>query len=467
MLFNSFVFIYLFLPITVLAFFALRRFSWEAASLVFLVLASLFFYSYWNVAYLALILLSIIVNYFTGLVIVKERSNSNFVSGKISVCIGVLFNLALIGYYKYSYFIADTFSVLGGYETTFEKILLPLAISFFTFQQIAYLVDCYKDQAAERSFLRYALFVCFFPQLIAGPIVHHKEMLPQFTDSARFKYWKENTKNGLTLFSIGLFKKVVIADTFAVWANEGYSASASITFLASWVATLSYTFQLYFDFSGYSDMAIGLALLFGIKLPQNFNSPYRAVNIQDFWRRWHMTLSRFLRDYVYIPLGGGRMGGFITSRNLFLTFLIGGIWHGAGWTFVAWGVFHGAAVIVQRLWVYTGVKISRVAGWFVTFLFVHLAWVVFRAEDWEIAVAMYQGMLGKHGLGTLNTEAAVFILIFGAVAFAFKNSLDLVRSDRKNIVLFISICAYFLATLQSINASFSNQNLTEFLYFNF
>ena len=260
---------------------------------------------------------------------------------------------------------------------------------------------------------------------------------------------------------------MVIADTFAVWANEGYSASASITFLASWVATLSYTFQLYFDFSGYSDMAIGLALLFGIKLPQNFNSPYRAVNIQDFWRRWHMTLSRFLRDYVYIPLGGGRMGGFITSRNLFLTFLIGGIWHGAGWTFVAWGVFHGAAVIVQRLWAYTGVKVSRFAGWFITFLFVHLAWVVFRAEDWEVAVAMYKGMLGSNGVGALNTEAAVFILVFSIVAFASKNSYEIVRSNRRSLILFVTVCAYLLATLQSINVSFSSQNLSEFLYFNF
>ncbi|MGM0642110.1 MAG: MBOAT family O-acyltransferase, partial [Thermotogota bacterium] len=249
-------------------------------------------------------------------------------------------------------------------------------------------------ETKEYDFLNYGVFVTFFPQLIAGPIVHHKEMMPQFTNHQNTIINYKNIAIGLFVFSVGLFKKVVIADTFAVWATTGFDKTEILTFFEAWAASLSYTFQLYFDFSGYTDMAIGAALLFNIKLPQNFNSPYKALNIRDFWRRWHMTLSRFLRDYVYIPMGGNRNGNFRTCKNIMATFILGGLWHGAGWTFVFWGFLHGLALVIHRLWNQAGLKLNSFSGWFITFNFVNIAWVFFRAEEWKDAVKVLKGMAG-------------------------------------------------------------------------
>ena len=263
--------------------------------------------------------------------------NSNNRYRKEVLTIGIVANLLLLGYFKYSdFFITNINSVLNT-DMSLLHLALPLAISFFTFQQISYLVDSYRKETHEYDFLNYALFVTFFPQLIAGPIVHHKEMMPQFANVRNKVKNYRNIAIGLFIFSIGLFKKVVIADTFALWATAGFDNAEVLTLLEAWATSLSYTFQLYFDFSGYTDMAIGIALLFNIKLPINFNSPYKALDIQDFWRRWHMTLSRFLKDYIYIPLGGSRKGNYRTYTNLMGTFIIGGLWHGAGWTFVFWG----------------------------------------------------------------------------------------------------------------------------------
>lgn len=248
--------------------------------------------------------------------------------------LGIMANIALLGYFKYSDFFIENINDVFKTNMALLNLTLPLAISFFTFQQIAYLVDSYKGKTQEYDVVNYAVFVTFFPQLIAGPIVHHKEMMPQFAYASNNRINAENISRGLFIFAIGLFKKVVIADTFAIYANEGFDVAKVLSFYEAWATSLSYTFQLYFDFSGYTDMAIGLALLFNIVLPFNFNSPYKALNIQDFWRRWHMTLSRFLRDYIYIPLGGNRKGTVLTYRNLMATFVIGGLWHGAAWTFV-------------------------------------------------------------------------------------------------------------------------------------
>ncbi|MGB6019807.1 MAG: MBOAT family O-acyltransferase, partial [Sulfurimonadaceae bacterium] len=299
------------------------------------------------------------------------------------------------------------------------------AISFFTFQQIAYLVDSYRGETAEYDFLNYALFVTFFPQLIAGPIVHHAEMMPQFASKWNLVKNYKNIATGLFIFSIGLFKKVVIADTFAKWATAGFDHAETLNLLEAWATSLSYTFQLYFDFSGYTDMAIGAALLFNIKLPINFNSPYKALDIQDFWRRWHITLSRFLRDYIYIPLGGNRKGSFRTYNNLLATFILGGIWHGAGWTFVFWGLLHGMALVVHRFWKSIGFTMPNILAWFITFNFINIAWVFFRAREWDDAIKVLTGMVsGELVLNYRWFDQLSFYMTKCILALGFKRSTE-------------------------------------------
>ena len=296
-------------------------------------------------------------------------NNNNSFAKKSILIIGITLNLFLLGYFKYANFFIENINIAFNFNANPTNLLLPLAISFFTFQQIAYLVDSYKKETNEYSFLNYALFVSFFPQLIAGPIVHHKEMMPQFMNvSNKVKNYR-NIAMGLFIFSIGLFKKVVIADTFAVWATQGFDVASTLNLFEAWATSLSYTFQLYFDFSGYTDMAIGLALLFNIRLPINFNSPYKATNIQDFWRRWHISLSTWLRDYLYIPLGGSRK--LRNYLNLLIVFLIGGIWHGAGWTFIVWGAMHALASIFIRYWWKLNIQLPRTLAILLTKWYLH------------------------------------------------------------------------------------------------
>jgi D-alanyl-lipoteichoic acid acyltransferase DltB (MBOAT superfamily) len=392
LLFNSYEFIFFFLPVTFFGYFYLNKLRLTEAAKAFLVAASLFFYAWWNVKYLPLILVSMIVNYAVGRELARYEQNGRRYSKKALLWAGIFFNLALLGYFKYTDFFLENLNRLIDGHIPLPHLALPLAISFFTFQQIAYLVDSYRNETHEYDFLNYALFVTFFPQLIAGPIVHHAEMMPQFAAIRNKVKNYYNIALGLFIFMMGLFKKVVIADTFAQWATQGFDVAKSLNMFEAWAASLSYTFQLYFDFSGYTDMAIGAALLFNIRLPMNFFSPYKAVNIQDFWRRWHITLSRFLRDYLYIPLGGNRKGRLRTYFNLFITFLLGGIWHGAGWTFVAWGALHGAALVIHRIWSELGLRLPRLLGWFVTFNFINIAWVFFRAKNFDDALKVLKGM---------------------------------------------------------------------------
>jgi len=403
-LFNSYEFIFAFLPITLMLFFLVSKYNKEKA-LGVLVLASLFFYGWWKVEYLFLIILSMLFNYVIGQLISK-RSDQQSASKPILI-LGITFNLGLLGYYKYANFFVDNVAALTGIDWQIETIFLPLAISFFTFQQIAYLVDAFKGITKEYRFIHYALFVTFFPQLIAGPIVHHKEMLPQFMQNEKIKASLENILIGLMIFSIGLFKKAVLADGVAVYATPVFNmaqAGQEIGFFESWGGALAYTCQLYFDFSGYSDMAIGAARMFGIKLPLNFHSPYKALSISDFWRRWHMTLSRFLRDYVYIALGGNKKGKVRRYTNLLITMLLGGLWHGAGWTFVMWGFLHGMYLVINHAWGFMVKKLSiqkyldnalwRTCSWTLTFLAVVVGWVFFRAESFDAALLMLHAMSG-------------------------------------------------------------------------
>jgi alginate O-acetyltransferase complex protein AlgI len=406
MLFNSYTFIFVFLPVVCLGFYAIGYWRYYRLALAWLVGASLYFYGWWDPIYLGLMVFSVIFNYLTGWGLVKVEQKK---IRRGLVILGVTTNLSLLGYFKYTTFFVETLNALRGSTYHIEHIILPLAISFFTFQQIAYLIDAYKGKTQETNFLQYCLFVTFFPQLIAGPIVHHHDMLPQFAKPDAFRFNHDHIARGWTIFIIGLFKKVVLADGVAGYANIVFDAAenqAQITFFEGWVGALSYTFQLYFDFSGYSDMAIGIAMMFGIYLPLNFASPYKAVNMIDFWRRWHMTLSRFLRDYLYIPLGGSRKGAFRRYLNLIITMVLGGLWHGAGWTFVLWGALHGFYLSINHLWqsirrssghdLQRTTRSGRVISRLLTFMAVVLAWVFFRAESLDGAFHVLQGMIGMN-----------------------------------------------------------------------
>ncbi len=413
MLFNSPVYVLLFLPVMLLVYFFLNRHRLVSAGTVWLVLGSLFFYRYWNAAYLQIILFSILVNFGFGSMLHRAGKQDlsrrrNRLTRQIALLSGVAFNIALLGYYKYSDFFLENINTFFGTSLALPHLALPLAISFFTFQQIAYLVDCSQENAQEYDFLNYCLFVSFFPQLIAGPIVHHQEMMPQFSRLRNKVFQYRYVTLGIFFFSLGLFKKVCIADQFSVWATMGFDSQNVLTVFDAWATSLSYTFQLYFDFSGYTDMAIGSALLFNIVLPVNFNSPYKSGTIREFWRRWHITLSRWLRDYLYIPLGGNRKGIFRTYLNLLLTFFLAGLWHGAGWTFVIWGGLHGLALVANRLWSRLGVKMPFLPAWFMTFIFVNTSWVVFRATSLADAFRVLKGMFGGNGLSVNSTFVNLF-----------------------------------------------------------
>jgi alginate O-acetyltransferase complex protein AlgI len=392
MIFSSPKFILLFLPIAFLGYFYLNRIRLVLAGKAWLVAVSLFFYAYWNIAYLPLLVGSILFNFAIGTALAPNPDKPARFSRRLVLAFGIIGNLGLLGYFKYADFLIDNINAAFDIGFISPHLLLPLGISFFTFTQIAYLVDSYRGEAREYDFLNYALFVTFFPHLIAGPILHHGEMMSQFKSRWTLVMRYRNIALGLFIFSIGLFKKVVIADTFAVWANAGFEGGETLDFFSAWGTSLSYTFQLYFDFSGYCDMAIGAALLFNIWLPINFNSPYQALDIQDFWRRWHMTLSRYLRDYLYIPLGGNRCSTPRVYLNLMATFILGGLWHGASWMFVLWGAFHGLALVIHRAWSGFGLRMPRAMAWLLTFNFINLTWIFFRADTLESALRIIRGM---------------------------------------------------------------------------
>lgn len=407
MLFNSYSFIFLYLPAVLLVYFRLgeRDHRFAAAWLAF---SSLVFYGYWNPAYIGLLLGSIAFNYSFGWWIAKAGVKHEHMRKKRLLIVSVAFNLCLLGYYKYSDFFLGNVNLLTGSHLGLVKIVLPLGISFFTFTQIAFLADTYQEKIREYNFTHYLLFVTYFPHLIAGPILHHSEMMPQFTNSATYRFNATNFAVGLTIFVFGLSKKVLLADNLSGHANFFFNAvpnGHTLTFMDAWAGALAYTLQLYFDFSGYSDMAIGLSLMCNIRLPMNFDSPYKSSNIIDFWRRWHMTLSRFLRDYLYIPLGGNRRGKARRYLNLMATMLLGGLWHGAGWTFVLWGGTHGFFLIVNHGWRAfktkmqwgDGPRLAKLVASGITFLSVVAAWVFFRSDNITSAFSILSSMMGMNG----------------------------------------------------------------------
>lgn len=393
MLLTTPIFIFIFLPAVALMYWILVKSPLKSFAGSFICLASLIFYSYGKTSYLLIIAISIGINFLIGSLIFRKRFS------RLLLYLGIAFNLLWLGWFKYLNFAIDIINNISASSFPAQNLILPVGISFYTFQQIAWLVDIYSGKFTKNQidFIDYCCFITFFPQLMAGPIVHHSEMMPQFHDApARGIDW-ENIFNGLVLFFIGLAKKLLVADNLAPIVNACFDVSPSLTFPEALLAGLTYSLQLYFDFSGYCDIAIGCALFFNIKLPLNFDSPYLAANIREFWHRWHITLSRWLRDYLYIPLGGNRKGGRRTLVNLFVTFLLGGIWHGAAWNFALWGAMHGVAIGTHRIWQRLGLALPRILGICLTFLFVTLAWIVFRAPDNERLRIFRDALLGFNG----------------------------------------------------------------------
>ena len=408
MIFNSQIFLFLFLPASLLLY---DRFSQHLnLRKIILIIASILFYAYWDMRFVPLLLGSVCFNWLLAKLIDEGK--------KTQLVIGVIFNLALIGIFKYFDFFAGIIGAFTDIPAAQFNIILPLGISFFTFQQISYLVDHYQGKVPNYGFLDYTLYVIFFPQLIAGPIVRHHQFIFQIGQKQEYSVKYENLSRGAILLIVGLIKKVLLADQLALLANPLFENlhNIGLSFIESWIAILCFTGQIYFDFSGYSDMAIGIALMFGFMLPVNFNAPYSAISIQDFWRRWHITLSEFLRDYLYIPLGGNRSGAIMQIRNIMITMLLGGLWHGAGWNFVLWGGLHGFAIATHMVWQKCGLKMDKQLAWGLTFFFVIIAWVPFRIEDFADVLSFYKHLITFDSLSGITQKASILISIAFIVA---------------------------------------------------
>ena len=478
MSFNSYSYILIFLPAVFSLYFLINRFNSNKLSQIFLILASLIFYTYLEINNFFLISISILINY-CGYLLLQKKKGSKFILG-----IFILINLGLLGYYKYYDFIIGNFFNLIDKNYTEKNLIIPLAISFFTFQQIAFLVETYKKNILRVDFINYSLFVVFFPQLIAGPIINFKDTYSQFSLRIKKKINIQNIKNGLILISLGLFKKIIIADYFSIVVDSSYSNVENLSFLSSWIASLSYTFQIYFDFSGYIDIALGSALLFNIKLPINFNSPYKSLNIKEFWRSWHISLSNFLKKYIYIPLGGNKINFTVTNINFLLTFLIGGFWHGAGWNFIVWGSLHGLALILLNIFKKTSIGINKFFAWFITFNFINITWIFFRVDSVNNAVVIIKKMFGfeqiilpifiknyfnlnfvKYGSAFLNSfdikKTIFYLFICFVITIFLPNNNKFLDYNKKNYVFSLLAGFAFIISIIGMN------KVTTFIYFNF
>jgi alginate O-acetyltransferase complex protein AlgI len=500
MLFNSYPFLLAFFPVTFAVFFLVGRIDQRMAA-AWLALASFFFYGYWSVAATPLLFISICINYWFGLRVTPAADRSDD-SRRFMLWIVLILNLGCLGYFKYTNFFIDNVNLalqsVSAAQIRVLNVVLPIGISFFTFTQIAFLVDCYEGKVRERNVVHYFLFVSYFPHLISGPVLHHGQMMPQFRERKTYQPQINNILTGLFFVTVGLSKKVLLADEFSQYASPVFDAArdgAQLGPIVAWTGALAYTLQIYFDFSGYSDMAIGLSRMLGIVLPVNFNSPYKSTNVIDFWRRWHITLSRFLRDYLYFRLGGNRRGTGRRYLNLMLTMLLGGLWHGASWTFVVWGGLHGAYLLINHAWrnVFPAfarpgrllAALGRGAGSVLTFLAVVVAWVFFRATTFAGAARMLQGMIRPlpihcaadcfeqtfNGLAVPPTSfgyLGAFFLVGFSIVWLLPNSQDSSQRllwVRSNAAwTFCGGFLFIIALLAIINAS---HRTSEFIYFNF
>jgi alginate O-acetyltransferase complex protein AlgI len=444
-------------------------------------LASLAFYAVGDPRFLPLLLGSVVVNYFVGNQIVKITAQPSDKSSRtLWLIAGVTINLAALGYFKYANFFLDNIAMATGWTASVHRIVLPIGISFFTFTQIAFLVDCQRGEARHYRFVDYLLFVTFFPHLVAGPILNHKSIVPQLESREFGRPTSSAIYAGFLFFSIGLFKKIAIADSLAPLVQPVFSNITHLGMIEAWTGALLYTFQLYYDFSGYSEMAVGLAFLMNVRIPINFDSPYKATSIIDFWRRWHISLSNFLRDYLYIPLGGNRRGETRRYVNILITMLLGGLWHGAGWTFAAWGALHGASLAMNHMWRATKLRLPSVVAWLLTFVVVVIGWVFFRAPDISSAVHMLATMAGLHGQPSWESIAVFFrfgqtashvlpdpltamgwIAVLSIWVIIAPNTQDLVLTPRPRPALAAGAAVIFVGAVLNLD------RVSEFLYFQF
>ena len=477
MLFNSYVFMLAFLPLTLFVYFMLGRLP-ERIPLnkLFLVIASFVFYGYNNPSYVPIILTSILVNYVLSQMMLSSEKK---IIRLPLMLLGLALNLGVLFYFKYHDFFAENINLAFGTKFSLYHLALPLGISFFTFQQLSYVIDSYQRTVPKYNILDYALFVTFFPQLVAGPIVLHSEIVPQFADVKNRHFNFDNFAPGLYAFALGLFKKVIIADTFGIAVEAGFAAAQSLNTIEAWLIAIGYTLQLYFDFSGYCDVATGVGLMFNINIPLNFNSPYKSLNIREFWQRWHITLSRFLTTYIYFPLGGNRKGTLRTYINLMVVFLASGLWHGAGWLFLLWGMMHGAASVLYRIFRKPYDAMPKCIQWAITFLFVVVAWVFFRATSMADATGLLSSMFSlnfgpvRDGIvsafelpgGILSRfnliiMAAWYVLSLFSCVF-LRNTYEKTMDFKPTLInAFMTVALILYVTL-------SLSNVSVFLYFNF
>lgn len=452
MLFNSYIFIFIFLPLTLLGWYGLNRLGKYTYANVFLAGMSLWFYGYFNVYYLAIILCSIALNYLLSYLLTRVPEGSLYAKlwNRIGLFAGIILNLGILFYFKYYDFFIENMNFVFHTNFTLKHILLPLGISFFTFQQLSFIIDRSLGKCGHYSLINYVTFVTFFPQLIAGPIVLYKEMIPQFEDTSRRSFNAAFFSRGIYLFVLGLAKKVLLADTFALMANYGFAQTFSLDSISTVAVILSYTFELYFDFSGYSDMAIGLGRMFNIELPVNFDSPYRACTIKEFWQRWHITLSRFFITYVYIPLGGSRKGWVRMLINTFIVFLLSGLWHGAAWTYVAWGAMHGLLVVWDSLGI-IGIQgrdekrparfhIPAWLGWIFTFTLFNMSLFFFRSGSMIAAVQLFKNLFSGSYTGKVFEVAAQLDI---SEIYVLKQALDMAAPGMINYLYLIFMFLLF------------------------
>jgi len=471
LLFSSYVFVFAFLPIVTLLYFASARLFARSFQHGILVIASLIFYGWFNPYYLPIIIFSIAFNFQISRMMRPSYRQS---TRKIFFILGVIGNVAMLGYFKYYDFFVENINVLFATDFAMKKLVLPLGISFFTFQQLSFLISSYKHNATVKHFIDYSLFVCFFPQLIAGPIVTYDEMMPQFAQDGNRKFNADNFAAGLFLFSLGMFKKLVVADTVAIVADSGFDKLVTMSFFQAWFTSLSYCLQIYFDFSGYCDMAIGLGKMFNIDLPVNFNSPYKSLGIREFWKRWHITLGRALTTFVYIPLGGSKNGKVRLYLSLFITFLVSGLWHGAAWTFVFWGVLHGLFIVSERIFDNYWSKLNTSFRCLTTFLLVNFLWIFFRATSWHNAVEVLKSHFNLNFEFTLKTfmplaydSKAELMIIFPIflvaiiIVFTARNSICYFQEFKPS-----SANAILTVVMIVISIVFMSR-VSPFIYFNF
>lgn len=456
MLFNSYIFIFAFLPTALILYYGLNHFKQYTAAKIALIVLSIVFYGYHDPEYALILLASIAVNYGLHSILLKENKVG---FRKTCLVFGVMFNLGLLGYFKYLGFFTENVNRLFHSSFSVLSVALPLGISFFTFQQVSFVIDSYYKRMSRYGITDYALFVSFFPQLIAGPIVLHSEMLPQFRDAERKKIRYENIASGIRYFSMGLSKKVLIADSLGKIVDTGYQDIWSLNRWGAVSVMLAYTLQIYFDFSGYCDMASGLSKFFNIDLPINFYSPYKAADIGEFWKRWHMTLTRFFTTYLYIPLGGNRRGKMRTYLNVMIVFTVSGLWHGADWSFVLWGMLHGAAQVLHRM-IQERVQMPRWLGFLLTFSFVNVTWVFFRADTIGQAVSLFGRML-RGGNGDFPFARLGGFILLMAVILLSKNTHEYVESKELTWRAAVADILLFTASV------FSLSQVSTFLYFNF